>query len=312
MPNQVPTAVGVPSLGHYIPQIYARELLIEFYTASTIPAISNTDYEGQIKAMGDTVIIRGLPEVAINNYVKGQNLTYEYMSPSAVELYINKGKYYAVEAPKVDQVQSDIAFLSKWAAHASEKLKIAVDRDCIGRLAAAAHAKNAGQYAGKISGNINLGYTSNPISLTNTNILGMLLQCVQVLAEQDIDVSNPGKIWAVVPAWVATRIQTSLLKDASLSGDGVSMMRNGRLGIIGNLTIYQSNNILPDSSNNFHIIVGHKDCYTFASQLTESETLKNPNDFGDLLRGLQVYGDKVVKSEGIVDLYVSAGALSGI
>ena len=310
--DQFSRAANVPSIGAYVPELFAKELLIEFYTATVLAAIANTDYEGEIKAQGDKVIIRGLPEVTIREYVTGMNLQYQHLEPPKVELLINKGLYYGVNAPKVDQVQSDIAFVSKWAAHASEKLKIQVDRDCLGRLAAAAHAKNAGQYAGKISGNINLGYASNPISTTNVNILGLLLQAVQVLAEQDIDVTSPGKLWAVIPAWMATRIQTSALKDVSLSGDGVSMLRNGRVGVIGNLTIYMSNNILPDTSGNFHALVGHRDCYSFASLLVENESLKNPNVFGDLLRGLQVYGDKVVKPEGIVDVYVSQGALSGI
>ena len=310
--NQFPLAANVPSLGSYIPTLYAKELLVEFYKATVLAAIANTNYEGEIKAQGDTVVVRGLPAVTIRPYKKGQNLTYEHVEPADVELTIDQGLYYGLQAPKVDQVQSDIAFIQKWATHASEKLKIEVDRDCLGRLAAAAHAKNAGSSAGKISGSISLGVSGTPIAISNTNILGKLLECVQVLAEQDIDTSSTGKIWAVVPAWMATRIQTSKLSDVQTSGDGVSMLRNGRLGVIGNLTIYQSNNILPDANGNFHVIVGHKDCYTFASQLVENETLKNPNDFGDLLRGLQVYGDKVVKPEGIVDLYVSAAALSGI
>lgn len=310
--NQFPLAAGVPSLGAYIPEIYAKELLIEFYTATVLAAIANTDYEGEIKGQSDKVYVRGLPEVEVREYVKGQNLQYDHLEPPHVELNIDKAFYYGVKAPKVDQVQSDIAFLSKWAAHASEKLKIKVDRDCLGRLAAAAHAKNAGATAGRISGNVNLGAAGAPISLANTNVLGKITEAVQCLAEQDIDTSNAGKIWAVIPAWVATRIKTSELRDASRSGDGTTMLRNGRMGIIDNVTLYQSNNILADDAGCYHIIVGHKDCYTFASQLVENETLKNPSDFGDILRGLQVYGDKVTKSEGIVDLYVTPAALSGI
>lgn len=310
--NQFPTAPGVPSLGYYIPELYANELLVEFYISTVLAAISNTDYEGQIKSQGDTVIVRALPSMQIRKYVKGMNLQYDYLEPSEVKLLIDKGLYYGVQLPKIDVVQSDIAFVSKWAAHASQELKIEVDRDCLSRLPAAAHAKNAGDTAGKISGSINLGKAGTPVALSNTNILGKLLEAVQCLAEQNIDTSNPGKIWAVVPAWVATRIQTSKLSDASVSGDGVSMLRNGRLGVVGNTTIYQSNNIQPDAAGCYHIVVGHKDCYTFASQLTENETLKNQNDFGDLMRGLQVYGDKVMKPEGIVDLYVSPAALSDI
>lgn len=311
--NQFPTAAGVPSIGAYIPELYAKELLIEFYAATVLAAIANTNYEGEIKAYGDKVIVRALPAISIRPYVKGQKLQYDHLTTSNVDLLIDKAYYYGVQAPKVDQVQSDIAFISKWAAHASENLKIEVDRDCLGRLPAAAHAKNAGDAAGRISGNINLGKAGAAISLSNTNILGKIVEAVQCLAEQNIDTSNPGKIWAVIPAWVASRIKTSELRDASRDGGGgMSMLRNGRLGVIDNVTLYQSNNILPDEDNGYHIVVGHKDCYTFASQLVENETLKNPDDFGDILRGLQVYGDQVMKREGIVDVYVTPAALSNI
>lgn len=310
--NVFPTAAGVPSLGYYVPELYAAELLVEFYESTVLAAIANTIYEGEIKGQGDTVIVRALPSMQIRKYVKGMNLQYDYMQPSEVKLLIDQGLYYGVQLPKIDVVQSDIAFVSKWAAHASQELKIEVDRDCLSRLPAGAHAKNAGDTAGRISGSINLGKAGAAIALSNANILGKILEAVQCLAEQNIDISNPGKIWAVIPAWVATRIQTSKLSDASVSGDGVSMLRNGRLGVVGNATLYQSNNILPDAAGGYHIVVGHKDCYTFASQLTENETLKNQNDFGDLMRGLQVYGDKVMKSEGIVDLYVTPAAMTNI
>lgn len=310
--NKFPTAVGVPSIGAYIPELFAKELLTEFYTATVLAAIANTDYEGEIKAHGDTVIVRGLPNVAVSDYVKGQKLQYPYVEPPSIELHIDKAKSFTLNAPDLDQVQSDIALLTKWAAHGSENLKIAVDRDCLGRLPAAAHAKNAGDKAGRISGSVNLGKAGAPISLANTNVLSTMLLGKQVIAEQDIDVTTGGKLWAVMPAWVSTRIQTSMLSDASKSGDGVTMIRNGRLGVINNITLYESNNLLPDEAGGFHIIMGHKDCYTFASQLIKNETLRNPDDFGDLMRGLQVYGDKVTKTEGIVDIYVTEAAISGI
>lgn len=310
--DKFPTAPGVPTIGAYIPEIYAKELLIEFYIATVIAAISNTDYEGEIKAQGDTVIIRALPEVEVSDYVKGQKLTYPYLEPPSIELVIDRAKKYTMNAPDIDQVQSDIAYLSKWAAHGGEKLKIAIDRDCLGRLPAAAHAKNAGDKAGKVSGSINLGKAGAPISLANTNVLSTMLLGKQAIAEQDIDVTTGGKLWAVMPAWVSTRIQTSMLSDASKAGDGVTMIRNGRLGVINNITLYESNNLLPDEAGGFHIIMGHKDCYTFASQLIKNETLRNYDDFGDIMRGLQVYGDKVTKPEGIVDIYVTEAAISGI
>jgi len=111
----------------------------------------------------------------------------------------------------------------------------------------------------------------------------------------------------VIPAWMCSLILTSDLKDASLSGDGTSMLRNGRLGMIDTFTLYKSNQLptTADGSANTctFIMFGTRDAVTFATQITENENLKNPNAFGTLFRGLQVYGFKTIKPEALGILY---------
>ena len=102
----------------------------------------------------------------------------------------------------------------------------------------------------------------------------------------------------VIPARMAGLIKKSELKDASLSGDSQSVMRNGRLGMIDRFTVYVSHN-LNVSSGKFSIIGGTKMGFTFASQMTEMETIRSESTFGDIIRGLQVYGYKVVKPEAL-------------
>lgn len=111
----------------------------------------------------------------------------------------------------------------------------------------------------------------------------------------------------VIPQWMATLISTSDLKDASLAGDDTSILRNGRLGMIDTFTLYKSNQLSTgtDGSGNTttRILFGTNAAITFATQITENEHLVNPNDFGILHRGLQVYGYKVVKPVAIGVLY---------
>jgi hypothetical protein len=102
----------------------------------------------------------------------------------------------------------------------------------------------------------------------------------------------------VIPARMAGLIKKSELKDASLAGDSQSIMRNGRLGMIDRFTVYVSHN-LNVSSGKFSIIAGTKMGLTFASQMTEMETIRSESTFGDIIRGLQVYGYKVVKPEAL-------------
>ena len=102
----------------------------------------------------------------------------------------------------------------------------------------------------------------------------------------------------VIPAKMAGMIKKSDLRDASLTGDSTSVMRNGRLGMIDRFTLYMSHN-LPNTNGTFSIYAGHKMGLTFASQMTNMESLRSESTFGTVIRGLQVYGFKVVKPEAL-------------
>ena len=149
--------------------------------------------------------------------------------------------------------------------------------------------------AGAISGNIDLGVTSSTVALSKTNVLDYIVDMGTVLDEANAHESDR---FLVIPAKLAGYIKKSDLKDASLSGDGTSVLRNGRLGMIDRFTIYTSHNLYKNG-NEFNLIAGHKMGLTFASQMTNMETLRSTTTFGDIIRGLQVYGYKVTKGEAL-------------
>jgi hypothetical protein len=305
---------GVPShSGTYTPaEVYAGKLLVKFYEATVVGAIASTDYEGEIKAHGDNVIIRTVPDIVIRDYKIGQNLNYETPTPGKVELPIDQAKYYAVKINKVQQKQADISFADKWAEDGSNQMKIAIDRDCLLAMVGGAAAENKGDAAGKLSGNINLGKAGAPVGINSGNVIEKIVEFGQVLAEQDVPESE---LALVIPAWMATKLKTSDLKDASMTGDGESVLRNGRLGRIDNFTLYRSN-CLPKVADVVaskvctYVYAVHKSAVAFATQLVENETLPNPNDFGTLMRGLQVYGRKVINGVGLAEGYFTPAANS--
>ena len=103
---------------------------------------------------------------------------------------------------------------------------------------------------------------------------------------------------------MAGLIKQSDLKDASITGDSQSPLRNGRLGMIDRFTVYVSNNLFKSGAE-FSCIAGHKMGFTFASQMTNMETIRSETTFGNIIRGLQVYGYKVVKPEALATMVVS-------
>jgi hypothetical protein len=294
--------------GTYIPEIWSGKLLVKFYTSTVFAYIANTDYEGEIAKYGDKVKIRTIPDMAIRKYKVGQSLKYDRPKGEVIDLLIDRGEYFAFAINDVEAKQADIAYVDKWSDDASQQMKGAIDKAVLSVMYTSASAYNKGATAGKIDGAINLGVTGAPVALGKSTIIEKLIECGQCLSEQNVPETDR---YSVIPAWMGTKIKVSELAEASYSGDGISTERSGRIGKVDHFTLYTSNNILPvvdTSVNCYHAIFGHKTGLTFASQLTEVEKIKNPDDFGDLMRGLQVYGFKVLKAESVGDLYCKKAA----
>jgi hypothetical protein len=198
-------------------------------------------------------------------------------------------------------------------------MKIVIDTAVLLGMMGQADAANRGLTAGKITGNINLGVTGTPIPLvaavgnpvvaTDVTVLQVILRLGQALDEQNIP--EQGR-WIVMPTWAATMIKGSELRQAYLSGDSQSILRNGRLGMIDRFTLYVSN-LLPKgpvtgppalAAGEWVIYAGHAHGLTFASQVSKVETMRSEFTFGTLLRGLQVYGFKVIDGIAIAQAIV--------
>ena len=297
-----PNSPGTPGYsGNFIPEIWSGKLIENFYDATVLAAISNTDYEGEIRQYGDAVNIRTTPEITIRDYVKGQTLTVENPDKPKIQLLIDKGEYFACVEDDVDKVQSDINLMDTWTKDASERMKIKIDQRVLTDILPGIASTNKGATAGEQSASFNLGTTGAPLTVTKdgasspTSVVDLLFDLGTVLDEAN---APEGDRFVVIPAKMAGLIKKSELKDASLTGDSMSIVRNGRLGMIDRFTVYVSHN-LSVSSGKYNIIAGHKMGFTFASQMTNMETIRSESTFGNIVRGLQVYGYKVVKGEAL-------------
>jgi hypothetical protein len=302
-----PVSPGRPNYsGNFIPEIWSGKLIENFYDATVLAAISNTNYEGEIRQYGDTVNIRTTPEITIRDYVKGQTLTVENPDKPKIQLVIDKGEYFACVEDDVDKVQSDINLMDTWSKDASERMKIKIDQRVLTDILPGIAATNKGATAGEQSASFNLGTDSSPLTVTKdgasttTAVVDLIVDLGTVLDEANAPEQDR---FLVIPAKMAGLIKKSELKDASLTGDGVSIVRNGRLGMIDRFTVYVSHN-LNVSSGKYSIIAGHKMGFTFASQMTNMETIRSESTFGNIIRGLQVYGYKVIKGEALAQAVI--------
>ena len=308
---------GETTVDHYvakfIPEIWSGKLAVKFYASTVLSQVTNNDWEGEIKDVGDKVKIRSIPSITVRDYTKGLVLTTEVPETTVIELIIDKGKYFAVVTDDVDVVQSDIRLMDTFSSDAAEQMKITIEQTVFNAVYNTAAAGNFGASAGIKSGGINLGAVGAPLQITKTNVLEWLVDMGTVLDEQNVP--ETGR-WVVLPPWICGNIKKSDLKDASLAGDGTSIMRNGRVGMIDRFTLYSNNNLHTatdlgsDSATGgtstaadaavWDVMAGTRDAVCFASQIAKVETLRSTATFGNIVRGLNVFGFKTTAPQAFV------------
>lgn len=310
--------------GTFIPAIWSAKMNAKFYAASVFGDIANTDWEGEISGQGDKVIINEVPTITVQNYVAGTTLNYQVPTPNTQELLIDKGKYFAFQVNDVLEYQSKPNLIDVFSTDAAQQMRIAIDSNVLYNTFSGADAANKGAAAGAKSGGYNLGTDLAPIALTKDNVLNQILMMASVLDEQNVP--DTGR-WIVIDPLTRGLLLQSPLSQAQITGDSTSPMRNGLIGQIDRFKVYLSNQLPKaiagantpwlsgDGSENSItstsglkrrvLVAGHKAGITFASQITKMETVRNPNDFGDFIRSLNVYGFKVVKPQAVTTSVVA-------
>jgi len=288
----------------FIPEVWSAKLAKKYYKRTVLTAITNTDYEGEIKKQGDKVIIRTVADVTIFEHQKGMTLPKQRPESPDIEMDINKGYGWNILLDDVDKVQSDIELLNKFTDDAAKQLNITVDTALLGSIYADADSNNCGTTAGLDTNGYNLGASGAPIQITSTNVIDYIVACGGVLDEQNVPDENR---WMVIPSWMAVLLKSSDLKDASMTNDAKSVIRTGLLGMIDRFVLYQSNSIasVTDSTGfkSYYVMFGSKDAISYANQFTKTESLRSSESFDTIVRGLMVCGWKAIKPEAFGYMY---------
>lgn len=312
---------GVNVSGSFIPTLWSAKLNQKFYKSTVFGEIANTSYEGEISGLGDKVVINNRPDITISDYQVGTSLSYQVPAPSTVELPIDRAKYFAFNVNDVVEHQSQPKLMDMFSDDAAMQMKIAIDTSVLLGTATKqgiwndVPAANQGATAGAISGGYNLGTATAPVALTASNVLATLTALAGALDEQNIPETER---WLLIDPLTRQILMQSNLAQAQFMGDDKSMVRNGKIGMIDRFTVYVTNNLPKAAAAQDYfgaaaagtakrrlIMAGHKSAVTFASQMTKMETVRNPSDFGDYVRGLNVYGYKTIIPTGLASALVA-------
>ncbi len=275
------------AIDNFIPQIWSARLLASLKKALVYgqAGIVNRDYEGEIKEKGNTVKINSIGAVTVSDYTKNSNISApETLSDAQQVLVIDKAKYFNFQVDDVDRVQQMPSVMEQAMIEASYALANQVDQD-IAALYADAHASNL------------IGSTASPTSVTTAAAAyEQLVDLATLLTQSNVPVQGR---WAIVPPWFYGLMQ----KDARFVSAGTAktdeVLRNGEIGQAAGFRVLQSNNVPETSGTKYRVIAGHPMAISFADQINKVEAYTPELRFADAVKGLHLYGAKLVRNRAI-------------
>lgn len=266
------------SVRNFVPEIWSRDILFQFRKMRTMSAITNTNYQGEITQQGDTVKITTPGSITVNEY----NGSVSYESPSSTQqaLLIDQSKYFAFEVDDVDAAQANVDLLNAYSVEGGEAMADDFDEFI------------AGFYTGAT--------TDVGGEVTSGNIYETVVEARTALS--DLKVPMNGRVGIVSPKFMGLLLNSDEFIKASDLGDTV--VQSGAIGRIAGFTIFEGNSIIVDGTANQveHNLFGHPAAITVATQLVNIEALRLIDSIADAIRGLTVYGGRVVRPDALVDL----------
>ena len=278
--------------GNWAPAIYSQKVLKFFRTASVVEDITNTDYAGEIENFGDTVKIIKEPTITVSSYTRGSVLSPQDLQDDQLTLVVDQGNAFAFKVDDIEERQSHVNWESLATSSGAYALKNSFDTNII-----AAMVSGAGTTVGSDGSGQDVGFASGEVDPVN-----ILANHARRLNSNDVPEENR---WFLAPPqfWEQAGQTSSKLMDSSVTGDGASPLRNGKIhaGKIQGFSCYMTNNFADSSTSNYYkVLSGHMSAVATASHIAKTEVVRDPDSFADIVRGLHVFGRKVIRSKALL------------
>ncbi|MFT4005889.1 MAG: P22 phage major capsid protein family protein [Lacrimispora sp.] len=273
------------SVTNFIPTIWSARLLEHLDKKHVYASLLNRDYEGEIKNFGDTVKINQIGDVTIKDYVKSTDIDApEELSGDQLTLTIDQAKYFNFGIDDVDAAQVNPKLMDKAMMRAAYGMNDVTDRFAANLL-----------YIGVDSANV-LGSDASPIVPTAEDAYDALVDLSTLLTEANVPMAGR---WVVIPAWY----HGLLLKDKRFVGNGTdynkAILEGGEVGVAAGFTVNLSNNVPNTTGTKYKIIAGTNEAGSYAEQILKTEAFRPEKRFSDAVKGLHVYGAKVLQRKCI-------------
>ena len=345
------TAAGYGNLpnGNFSPVIYSKQVQLAFRKSTVVGSITNSDYFGEISAMGDTVRIIKEPEITVKEYARGAQITPQDLDDEDFTLVVDKANYFAFKMDDIEEAHSHVNFSQLASDRAAYRLADQYDQECLGYLsgfaqsalsavASAANSTVSGSKAVSTAGSdelltsmklrkdsfgnittLSAGDHSIPIAprlggataqaTATATPLQVIARMGRLLDTQFVD--TQGRWLVLHPTFVEVlKDEDSRLLNSDF-GESGGLRAGLAIGKIHGFDVYMSNNLpavgtgpgtsgSANQNSNYGVIVaGHSSAIATAEQINKTETYRDPDSFADIVRGMHLYGRKILRPEAI-------------
>ena len=289
--------------GNFTPQIFSQKVQKFFRRASVVEDITNTDYAGEIENFGDTVKIIKEPTITVKDYARGQTVDTQVLADDQITMTVDQGSYFAFKVDDIEERQSHVNFEALATSSGAYSLKKNYDYNVLKFIYDnATNGTGTGTDASPIDGDNAVDTLANLVSTAKKN-----------LDRNDVPEENR---WLVAPPEFFQQLRKAgaKLSDQSVMADGgASQIRNGLVTdrpLFG-FNMYTTNAIAVSSgsaashtfgssgSNEFAFLYGHMSGVATVNHIAKTELIRDPDSFADVVRGLHVFGRKILRSEAV-------------
>ena len=303
-------SVSTQANSFFLPSVYSKKVLNFFRKASVVEAITNTDYAGELTAFGDSVKIVTEPSITVYQYERGADVTQTKLTDAETTLVVDTANAFKFKVDDIEANMSHVNWREVASSSAAYALKDAFDEGVIAVMFAGVSASSpnhilgsdnatdlaAGTFDG--TGNLDIGFAAS-----EHDPLDVLSRMARLLDEQSIP--EEGRWFLAGPDFYEVLASTSskLLSVDYNAGQG--SIRNGLVssGKLRGFNMYKTNNIASTSNAAGKCIAGHMSACATAQTITSTEVIRDPDSFGDIVRGLHVYGAKVLRDDALVSAF---------
>jgi hypothetical protein len=284
--------------GFFIPEIYSKKVQIALRKAAVAEAICNTDYMGEISNFGDTVNIIKEPQIAVADYTRGLTVTSTDLTDQELVLTIDQAKSFSFKLDDLEKRFSHVNFQAVASDNAAYALRDAMDSNILTHIRAGASVTTG---MGTTGTPIDIGFTGSKVDPLNQ----------MALAAKELDEANApeeGRWFVAAPEWY-NALSNSASKLLSVDFNaGQGSIRNGLVasGLLRGFQMYKSNNLPTNDLSGANpagsatapvALFGHISAISAASSMNKVETIRDTGTFSDIVRGLMVWGRKVLRPE---------------